>query len=128
MTNITIANNKVEGRPLVTVRLRMYDVNIHNGDKQPTDIVFDIPPGEEHRVNLNSLGTGFEIRPIAEGASFASDEKVAPDIFGVIDAYKALKKAILAVPAIRNDMSLSQIDRDAKAGAAMAEVMRLARQ
>lgn len=128
MTNITIANNEVEGRECLPVRLRMFDVNTQSGDKQPTDIVFDIPVGEEHRVNLASPGVGFEIRPVVEGASFASDEKVTPDIFGVIDAHRALKQAIKAIPAIRNDMTLSQAERDTKAAAAWAEVLRLAQQ
>jgi hypothetical protein len=127
MTNITISNNIVEGRECATVRLRMFDINLQNGDKQPTDVVFDIPPGEEHRVNLASLSAGFEIRPVTDG-SFSSDEKVSPDLFGVQDAYKKLKEAIKAIPLIRNDMTLSTADRDAKAAAAWNEVIRLASQ
>lgn len=128
MTNITIANNEVEGRESLPVRLRMFDIDTQSGNKVPTDIVFDIAPGEEHRVNIVAPGTGFEIRPIVEGASFASEDKVVPDAFGINDAFVALKKAVLAIPAIRNDMTLSQADRDAKAGAAWSEALRLAQQ
>ena len=127
MTNITIANNIVEGRESLPVRLRIHEINLQNGDKQPTDIVFDIAPGEEHRVNLMSKGTGFEVRPVEDGDAFLSDEKVTPDIFGIINAFNALKKAVRNVPAIRNDATLSSAERDEKAAAAWALCLQLAR-
>ncbi len=128
MTNITIANNKIEGRDCKPVRIRLCDINLQTGEKQPTDIVFDIAPGKEERVNLVSGGSGFEVRPIIEGTSFAGDEKITPDLFGVCDAYNMLKAAVKAIPMIRNDATLTQAERDTKAAAAWSEALRLAGQ
>jgi hypothetical protein len=125
MTNITIKNNKIKGRTKVPVRVRLFTID-QNGDKQATSDVIDIQPGKEERVNLASHGIGFELRVMTPGSSYGGDEAVAEDIFGKLDAFERMKKAIRAVPAIRADMTLSEQDRDAKAGAAWSEALRLA--
>ncbi len=128
MNNITIANNKIEGREgQHGIRVRLFDINVHNGDKQPTDTVIDIPLGSEERVNVGP-NTGFEVRALKEGESYASDDGVVPDYFGIVDAYKKLKDAIRAIPMIRADMTLSESERDAKAAAAWQALINLAHQ
>ncbi len=126
--NVTIKNNVIEGQKSGPLRLRMHHVDVHSGDKHPSSIVFDVTPGEEKNVNLTADSIGFEVRPAIDGGLFSSDTEVTPDLFGKIDAYENLKKAIKAIPLIRGDMTLSDTDRDAKAGTAWAEVMRLAQQ
>lgn len=126
--NISIVNNDIEGQESGGVRLRLFHVDAGNGGRHPSNVVFDIAPGEEHRVNLTSALSGIEIRPHVDGSSWSEKDEVEADVFGKIDAYEKLKAAIRRVPVIRNDMTLSQAERDEKAGGAWAEVLRLASQ
>lgn len=127
MNNITISNNIVEGQKNSgAVRVRMFQINVDNGDRKPKDVTFDIPLGGEEKINLTSPTTGFEVRPIVEGSAFASDEPVIKDIFGLQDSYDKLKASVANVAIIRGDMTLSEADKDARAGAAWAEAIRLA--
>lgn len=125
--NVSIRVNEIEGQDSAPVRIRLHHVNLENGDRHPSDIVFDVKPGEEHRVNITSPAAGFEVRPVVEGASYAGDD-VVPDAFAVKDAYERLKNAVKAVKIIRGDATLSDAERDLKAAAAWADALRLASQ
>ncbi len=125
--SVTISNNIIPGQNNKgAVRVRLFHIDVHSGLKHNSNIIIDVPLGSEERVNLTSPMVGFEVRPLVEGTAYAADDETVVDVFALNDAYEKLCAAVKAVPAIRNDMTLSEADRDKKASAAWAEALRLA--
>lgn len=128
MNNITISNNIIEGRENQTdVRARIFTIDIYSGVKTPTNDVIDIALGSEERINIPA-NYGFEVRVKKDGDSFFESDEVSNDIFGASDTLKTLKTLIKSIPIIREDMTLSDSERDIKASNVWNKVLTIANQ